>query len=152
MMPEPSTLEGGRDMGSYVPFSSVPRCSRPKAPRLDDMDPSSTSPHHWRHARRKPRSTQNNKEQGTSPHLSTPALATTMMHATSSMHARGIGKMELAMVTTLDGAAATIAGRTGAHCLNPRDHGSLAKTSATRYSQRSSGNLPTSPSTRGNKP
>jgi hypothetical protein len=52
-------------------------------------------------------------------------------------------------VTTLDGAAATTAGRTEAHHLNPWDRGSLAKTSATRCSRRSFGNLPMSPSTLG---
>jgi hypothetical protein len=49
--------KGGKPTGSCMPFLSVPRCSRPKAPRLDDIDPSPTSPLHRRHTRRRPWST-----------------------------------------------------------------------------------------------
>jgi hypothetical protein len=138
---------GGKPTGSYVPFSNVPRCNRPKALHLDDMDPSPTSPHHQRHARRKPRSTQNNKKRGISPYLSTPALTTTTMRSTSSTSAKGTRRMVPAVVATLDGAATMTVGRTRAHRRNPRDRGSSAKTSVTRHSQHGSGNLPTSPST-----
>jgi hypothetical protein len=139
----------GKPTESYVPFLSAPRCSRPKAPCLDDANLSPTRPHHWRHAKTKPRSTQNNQEQGTSPHLFTLALATTTMRVTSSTRVKGTRRMELAAVTTLDGAAATIAGRTGARPPNPQECEFLVKTSATRRSRHNSGNLPTSPSTLG---
>jgi hypothetical protein len=109
---------GGKPMGSYVSFSNVSQCSRLKAPHLDDVDLSLTSPHHQQHTRRKPRSTRNNRKRGISPNLSTPALATTMTHTMSSTRSKGT-RMVLAVVTTLDVAAATIAGRTGAHRLNP---------------------------------
>jgi hypothetical protein len=135
-------------MGSYVSFSNVSRCSRLKAPRLDDVDLSPTSPHHQRHTRRKPRSTWNNRKRGISPNLSMPALATIMTHTTSSTRSKGT-RMVPAVVTTVDVAAATTAGRTRAHHLNPQDHGSLAKTSVTRHSQHGYDNLPMSPSTLG---
>jgi hypothetical protein len=106
-----------------VPFSSVPRCSRPKASRLDGVDPSPTSLHHRQHMRRKSRSTRNNRKWGTSPHLSTPTLATSMMRATSSPRARGTRRMERATVTTLNRAAAMTVGRTRAHRPNPRTVG-----------------------------
>jgi hypothetical protein len=141
----------GKPTGSCVPFSNVPRCSRPKAPRLDNMDLSLTSPHLRRHARRKPWSTQNNRERGIIPHLSTPTLVTTTMRATSSTRTKGIRRMEPAAVTTLVGVAATIVGRTGAHRLNPWDRGFLAKTSTTRRSQHGFANLSMSPSTLGKR-
>jgi hypothetical protein len=141
----------GKPTKSYVPFLSAPRCSRPKAPCLDDADLRPTSPRHQRHVKGKPRSTQSNREQWTSPHPFTPVLATTMMRATSSTRIKGTRRMEPAVVTTLDGAAATIVGRTGDRPWNPRDHESLVKTSATRHSQHDSGNLPTSPSTLGKR-
>jgi hypothetical protein len=65
--PNHQIWRGGKPTRSCVPFSNVPRCSRPKAPCLDGVVPRSTSPHrqrHERHARRKPWSTQNNKRWG----------------------------------------------------------------------------------------
>jgi hypothetical protein len=132
-----------------VPFSSMLRCSRPKAPCLNDAGLSLTSPHHRCHARRKLRSTQSNRKRGRSPHSCTTASATTTTRAKSSMPVRGIRRMVPAVATTLAGAATMIVGRTGAHHLKPLDHGSLARTFTTRRSRRGSGNPPTSPSTLG---
>jgi hypothetical protein len=50
----------GKATESSVPFLSVPRCSRPKASRLDDAGLSPTSLHHHWRVKRKPRSTRNN--------------------------------------------------------------------------------------------
>jgi hypothetical protein len=139
----------GKPTRNYVPFSSVLRCSRPKAPRLDDAGLSLTSPHRRCHVRRKLWSTQSNRKRGRSPHSCTTASATTTTRAKSSMRARGIRRMVPAVATTLARAATTIAGRTGAHHLNPLDRGSLARTFTTCRSWRGSGNPPTSPSTLG---
>jgi hypothetical protein len=141
--PNHQPQRGGKPTGICVPFLSVPWCSRLKALRLDGTGPSSTSPHHRRHTRRKLRSTRNNRKRGISPHLSTPALATTTTRATFSTRAKGTRRMVLAMDTTLDGAVATIAGRTGAHHLNPRDRGSSAKTSVIHCFRHGSSNLRT---------
>jgi hypothetical protein len=121
-------------MESCMPFLSASWCNRPKALRLDDADLIPTSPHHWWHAKKKPRSTRNNREQGASPHPFTPASATTTMRARSSTRVKSTKRMEPAVVTTLDGAAATIAGRTKARPLNSRDHEFSVKTSATHRS------------------
>jgi hypothetical protein len=139
-------------MESCVPFLSAPRCSRPKPPRLGDMNLRLTSPYHRWHVKRKPRSTRSNRKQGTSPRPFTPMLATTTMRATSSTRVKGTRRMEPAVVTTLDGAAAMTVGRIRVRPPNPRDHEFLVKTSATRRSRHDSGNLPISPSTLGNEP
>jgi hypothetical protein len=141
----------GKPTESCVPFLCAPRCSRPKAPHLDDADLRPSSPRHQRLVKGKPRSTRSNREQGTSPHPFTAVLAIAMMHATSSTRVKGTRRMEPAVVTTLDGAATTTAGRTRACPRNPWDHKSLVKTSATRHSRHDSGNLPTSPSTLGKR-
>jgi hypothetical protein len=147
--PNHQLWRGGKPTRSCVPFSNVPRCSRLKALRLDGVGPSSTSLHHWWHMRREPRSTRNNRKWGISPHLSMPALATTTTRVMSSMRAKGTRRMVLAVVTTLARAATTTVERTEAHRPNPRDRGSLAKTSVTRRSRHGFGNLSTSPSTLG---
>jgi hypothetical protein len=133
-MPEASTLEGRQAHGELRVLLKCVAVQQAESSASRGMGPSPTSPHRQQYARRKLQSTENSRKQEISPRLSTPSLTTTTTRATSSTRAKGTRRMVLAAVTTLDGAAATTAGRTGAHRPNPRDRRSSAKTSVTRRS------------------
>jgi hypothetical protein len=66
-------------------------CCRCGNPPSDDAEPSTLE---GRQAHEEPQSTRNNRKRGTSPHLSTPVLATITMRATSSTRTKGTRRMD----------------------------------------------------------
>jgi hypothetical protein len=139
----------GEPMESYVPSSSVPPYSRPRAPRLSDAGSRLVDLHPRSQVKGRRQSTRTNEERGTSPHPSMTTSTTPMMRATSSTCVTGIRRTVLAMATTLVGAAAMIARRNDPRALSQQGLRSLAGISATRYFRHAFGNLPTSPNTPG---